>query len=529
MENERVTTRHQAERKKVSGFKEECSERKSYLKEPIYKDESTDSDFEDEEKDCMIKARVLTENDLNGQDIFGFKTPKRKEALSKAAQNSVRSGKSIKSRKLTSSSKKNIKKNGKNVTPSLPCFSPKEELPEEKENGKENCKKVGRKIHLHAIINTDEDEFESETEDEEENEYLQGNSENNPADTDKARDILDLYFEVHNKKHISVTSDRTLSNLQKPKMPHEEFRKHLKETQASHINETVALFEQLTSHFQEWMFQLLCGFNVLLYGLGSKYNLIRQFKENFLSDAICLVVNGFFPGITIKQILNTITEDLLEKDIRFKSIIDHSVFVKKHFDSDKSNKLFVIIHNIDGAMLRSTNVQAALSHIASAKNVHLIASIDHINAPLIWDQSCLSLFNWVWYDATTFDSYDQETSYENSLLVQQSGTLALSSLAHVLRSLTPNARGIFKLLVNYQLDNKDSSSYQGLSINDLYSRCREMFLVNSDLTLKAQLTEFKDHKLIKLKKGSDGVEYLFVAVDESTLKEFLTNEEEYMK
>ncbi|XP_065665857.1 origin recognition complex subunit 2 isoform X4 [Hydra vulgaris] len=529
MENERVTTRHQAERKKISGFKEECSERKSYLKETVYKDESTDSDFEDEEKDCIIKARVLTENDLNGQDIFGFKTPKRKEALSKAAQSSVRSGKSIKSRKLTSSSKKNIKENGKGVTASLPYFSSKEELPEEKENGEETYKKVGRKIHLHAIINADEDEFESETEDEEENESLQGNSESNPADTDKARDILDLYFEVHNKKHISVTSDRTLSNLQKPKMPHEELRKHLKETQASHINETVALFEQLTSHFQEWMFQLLCGFNVLLYGLGSKYNLIRQFKENFLSDVTCLVVNGFFPGITIKQILNTITEDLLEKDIRFKSIIDHSVFVKKHFDSDKSNKLFVIIHNIDGAMLRSTNVQAALSHIASAKNVHLIASIDHINAPLIWDQSCLSLFNWVWYDATTFDSYDQETSYENSLLVQQSGTLALSSLAHVLRSLTPNARGIFKLLVNYQLDNKDSSSYQGLSINDLYNRCREMFLVNSDLTLKAQLTEFKDHKLIKLKKGSDGVEYLFVAVDESTLKEFLTNEEEYMK
>ena len=35
---------------------------------------------------------------------------------------------------------------------------------------------------------------------------------------------------------------------------------------------------------------------------------------------------------------------------------------------------------------------------------------------------------------------------------------------------------------------------------DLYTRCREKFLVNSDTNLRAQLTEFKDHKLIKVKK-----------------------------
>ena len=39
-----------------------------------------------------------------------------------------------------------------------------------------------------------------------------------------------------------------------------------------------------------------------------------------------------------------------------------------------------------------------------------------------------------------------------------------------------------------------------MSFGDLYQKCREKFLVNSDLTLRAQLTEFKDHKLIKFKK-----------------------------
>lgn len=45
----------------------------------------------------------------------------------------------------------------------------------------------------------------------------------------------------------------------------------------------------------------------------------------------------------------------------------------------------------------------------------------------------------------------------------------------------------------------------GLSFQDFYQQCREAFLVNSDLTLRAQLTEFKDHKLIRTKKV-----YLFV-------------------
>lgn len=40
----------------------------------------------------------------------------------------------------------------------------------------------------------------------------------------------------------------------------------------------------------------------------------------------------------------------------------------------------------------------------------------------------------------------------------------------------------------------------GMSLQDLYQRCRESFLVNSDLTLRAQLIEFRDHKLIKSKK-----------------------------
>ena len=62
---------------------------------------------------------------------------------------------------------------------------------------------------------------------------------------------------------------------------------------------------------------------------------------------------------------------------------------------------------------------------------------------------------------TSFEPYKEETSYENSLLVQHTGALALSSLVHVFRSLTPNARGIFILIAGHQLEEKDNNSYIG--------------------------------------------------------------------
>ncbi|MEE6508235.1 hypothetical protein FKM82_019932 [Ascaphus truei] len=267
------------------------------------------------------------------------------------------------------------------------------------------------------------------------------------------------------------------------------------------------------------------GFNIILFGLGSKRNLIETFRTSLLQDSIQIVINGFFPSITVKSILNSITEEALDHTGTFRSPLDQMGFIVQKFKQDPTLELYLLIHNLDSQMLRGDKSQQVLGQLSAIPNIHLLASIDHINAPLMWDQSKLSLYNWLWYEATTFSSYIEETSYENSLLVKQSGALALSSLTHVLRSLTPNARGIFRLLAEYQLVNKDNPSYTGLSFQDFYQQCREAFLVNSDLTLRAQLTEFRDHKLIRTKKGADGVEYLLIPLDLGTLTDFLEMED----
>ncbi|NWS70997.1 ORC2 protein, partial [Crotophaga sulcirostris] len=342
---------------------------------------------------------------------------------------------------------------------------------------------------------------------------------------DKMSNLVEEYFEAHSSSKV-LTSDRMLQKIRKRRLDQQTLHDLLKKAPAAYAAEIKDLNQQHESLFSKWMLQLHLGFNIVLYGLGSKRDLLEKFRVSVLQDSVHLVVNGYFPSITVRSILNSITEEVLDHIGTFHSPLDQLEFIIKRFKEDSSLELYVLIHNLDSKMLRGERSQQILAQLSSLPSIYLIASIDHINAPLMWDHAKLSLYNWLWYETTTFKPYVEETSYENSLLVQQSGSLALSSLTHVLRSLTLNARGIFKMLARYQLENKDNPSYPGLPFQDFYQQCREAFLVNSDLTLRAQLTEFRDHKLIRTKRGADGVEYLLIPVDDSTLTDFLEKEDE---
>ena len=61
-----------------------------------------------------------------------------------------------------------------------------------------------------------------------------------------------------------------------------------------------------------------------------------------------------------------------------------------------------------------------LDHRASILlSVHLIASIDHVNAPLLWDFALLDRFGWVWHDVTSFAPYRLETAFAPAVVGAQ--------------------------------------------------------------------------------------------------------------
>ncbi|XP_045487828.1 origin recognition complex subunit 2 isoform X2 [Pieris rapae] len=286
-----------------------------------------------------------------------------------------------------------------------------------------------------------------------------------------------------------------------------------------HQNQITDLLHGYNELFDKWLYVLGENFNIILYGIGSKREVLHRFQIEKLKNVPCIIINGFFPSLMIKNVLEAILVDLLGNSHVPSNLSDVVNLIDSQLKESETD-LFLIIHNIDGTMLRNSKAQSTLASISELKNVHTIATIDHINAPLLWDHSKLSKYKFSWWDITTFLPYTEETSFENSLMTQRSGALQLSSLKSVYQSLTTNAKGIFNVIIQYQLENQ-KQNYQGLPFKDLYSKSREQFLVSSELALRAQLTEFLDHKLVKFKRTLDGSENLVIPIESVLLQQFL--------
>ncbi|XP_052252829.1 origin recognition complex subunit 2-like isoform X2 [Dreissena polymorpha] len=453
--------------------RESKSRRRSHpqVKQKTIEEEA--SDHSDDENLPVTKSQALEDDSqVSGGDVFGFRTPKKAGRMEQLASEA----KTPKSILKTPKSKEGTPRKSVGFTPSKeePCTPTSKTLRQRKP-----AASTPYRLHKrHGAGNSDsEDSLDTSDSDSDDNEGAAPSVPTTPSGsaTRAARrkmDEVDVktnveeYFDIH-ASDTGPTSDATLAKLDMPHLDHKSLNALLTDVLSSHAAECRLLYEEYTDMFRTWMYQMCNGFNILLYGFGSKRRLLEGFRETVLKGFSNLVVNGYFPSLSVKHILNSITEEILDHNGSFKSPLDQVEFIKQQFDKS-GDDFYLIIHNIDGTMLRNEKTQNILSLLSLSPHIHILASVDHINSSLIWDQTKCCRFRWLWYDATTFAPYMEETSYENSLLVQQTGGLALSSLTHVMKSLTPNARGIFLLLATYQMENKDNNNYIGMSLQDLY-------------------------------------------------------------
>ncbi|KAI7894298.1 origin recognition complex subunit 2-domain-containing protein [Mucor mucedo] len=319
-------------------------------------------------------------------------------------------------------------------------------------------RRVERQMEL-LKDNRNSSEEEQDTSSEEEKEELEDDDDDEEEEKKKKSMFHDTegYERYFQDLHTSSkTSNNTLSKLQV--LEPQEFHQILADAPRKHEHEIAILSEMHKQHFPQWFFELHSGFNLVFYGYGSKRNLLNEFAQSSLTDGPLIVVNGFFPSISIKDILLKISAGALGTTGPTGQISDHVKFICDYFaDPDREyESLYIVIHNLDGPNLRNERTQTALSMLANADNIHLVASVDHINAGLLWD---------------------------NILAEHQLPEMELANM-----------------------EGKGNESV-GLSYNQYYQKCREGFFVSSDLAFKTELTEFKDHKLISTKKGLDGTEF----------------------
>lgn len=257
------------------------------------------------------------------------------------------------------------------------------------------------------------------------------------------------YFQAQRTLRKSATSNHTLSKL--PTLDEKELKVALQRFGDRFDGARAQLVDLYGQQFKQWLFELRCGFSLLMYGYGSKKSLLMRFANETLRGLPLVVVNGYSPALTLRSVLSMICSGALGHTGTFKSVQDQAAFIDAKTRDASRPRLAILVHNIDGAVLRSSAAQLLLSQLAACPGIFFIASIDHLNAPLLWDATMAARFNWLWHDLTTFEPYIAETAFEDSLL-GDAANMTMRSLTYVVRSLPAAARRIFLILARSQLE-----------------------------------------------------------------------------
>ncbi|MCO5576973.1 hypothetical protein L7F22_030794 [Adiantum nelumboides] len=358
---------------------------------------------------------------------------------------------------------------------------------------------------------------------------------NNPTENvkeaykDNETSFSQSYFRAREASSEGLkSSSKKLSDLDI--VEENELRSALLRVPIKHEKEQATLFDSYKALYSKWHFQLSCGFGLLMYGFGSKKALLENFASSALVDGAAVVVNGYLPTINLKTVVFTIADAMWEqrkanlksaKSAGDRPLVTQSVdeLIASLHDKEENSFVYVIVHNIDGPCLRDADTQQVLANLAGSSNVRLVASMDHINTPLLWDKrTSTTKFKWCWHNTPTYAPYTAETMNLPLILVSSGSAKSARSALLVLQSLTPNAQSVFRILADYQLNHSEEL---GLSVHKLYTLCRERFLVSSELTLRSHLTEFKDHELVKSRRGLDGQDCLFIPLPFDTIAKLL--------
>jgi len=162
-----------------------------------------------------------------------------------------------------------------------------------------------------------------------------------------------------------------------------------------------------------------------------------------------LVINGFLPSLSLDailvQILNHVAPDIAIQGDKLR-------LVQLHL----SEPLALLIHSLDSPTLRLYKNQQILSTLAAIKWIKIVASVDHVNAPLLFDSLKSHRYNFIWHNATTYRPYHIELISDPSTFLSggSSATASvggLQGIKNVLNNLTSNSGALYLLLLQNQL------------------------------------------------------------------------------
>lgn len=286
--------------------------------------------------------------------------------------------------------------------------------------------------------------------------------------------------------------------------------------------------------YNQWALELEQGFSVLLYGYGSKLELMDDFLTTWDPSTPVIGVNGYNPATNFKDILNACVATVVPEEVYNTWLRQPSerLLIFLEYLEEQKTPFVLFVNSIDGVALRDPKTQSFLARLVQSPCVTFIASADHLNAPMLWSEEMANRFNFVWHHCTTYKPYMVETSYMDVLSLGASrASVGVAAVKTVLESLTVNAQNLYNLLVTVQYENMVekgvndpntmSIPQHGVEMGLFYNMCVRKFITSSEVNFKVMLSEFKEHKMAQVVRDKTGQEMVFVPYSFDDLEQII--------
>ncbi|KAF2434750.1 ORC2-domain-containing protein [Tothia fuscella] len=300
-----------------------------------------------------------------------------------------------------------------------------------------------------------------------------------------------------------------------------------------HEEEKDFLLSLHQSSFLQWDFELQNSFNICLYGFGSKRELLHSFAEH-IHDAHdkppkIVVVNGYHPSTTLRDILTTIASTLFPKHAKLplQPAVLQQLILETLTETPPILPIHLLINSIDGPSLRRPVIQSTLATLAAHPSISLVATADTPNFPLLWDLTLRQQFHFLFHNCTTYATPSPAeldvVESVNTLLGRSARRIGgRDGVGYVLKSLPENARNLYRILVAEHLAVEgDEGGEEGVEYRIAYHKAREELVCSTEHQFRGLLKEFYDHAMVESRRDGSGVERLVVPFRREDLEALL--------
>lgn len=187
-------------------------------------------------------------------------------------------------------------------------------------------------------------------------------------------------------------------------------------------------------------------------------------------------------------------------------------------------RLYIVIHEICGNSFAHIEAQRCLSILARCESVSVLATLENLNFPLLWDGEILNRFNWQYYHIPSY--IDHPLPIDHPSLAETNdaerrfpaSTNDGCTLDLILRAMTNNHINLIQIICEESIRGSNSEMRYMIPIQEILTKAQKKLIVRSKNELKSILKEFIDHDILQLVQFEGKEQIKLMLTKESILR-----------